>query len=150
MPHQFKATPKHPAVSYLVRLHSDIGGRILENKKEGLRLVESMKHVEHVIRLFDPAFNFRAVAPRRRVTGNPWFKRGTLFRHALDELRKAERPLTARELVEHMLTTKNVSDASPKAVVRLIASVHSSLMNNKDNSVAKVMQAGQPVRWRSA
>jgi Domain of unknown function (DUF4760) len=38
MPHQFKATPNHPAVSYLVRLHADIGGKILENKKEAGRL----------------------------------------------------------------------------------------------------------------
>lgn len=150
MPHAFKASPKHPAVAYLVRLHADIGGRILENKKEGLRLVESMKHVEHVIRLFDPTYNVRGISIRRRVTGNPWFKRGTLFRHALDELRKADKPLTARELVDRMLAAKDVSDASTKAVVRLIASVHSSLMNNKDDTVAKVMVAGQPVRWRSA
>src|ERR1700704_5027561 len=30
---QFKAPPKPPAVDYLVRLHADIGGRILENQK---------------------------------------------------------------------------------------------------------------------
>jgi hypothetical protein len=50
MPHAFKVSPDHPAVAYLVRLHADIGGKILENKREGLRLTESMKHVEHVIR----------------------------------------------------------------------------------------------------
>jgi hypothetical protein len=32
---------------------------ILENKREGLRLAESMKHVEHVIRLFHPTYNIR-------------------------------------------------------------------------------------------
>jgi hypothetical protein len=49
MPHQFKLAASHPAVSYLVRLHFDIGGRILE-KKEGLRLVESMKHATRKLR----------------------------------------------------------------------------------------------------
>jgi hypothetical protein len=37
-----------------------------------------MKHVEDVLKTFDPEFNGRAMAARRRVTGNPWFKRGTV------------------------------------------------------------------------
>jgi hypothetical protein len=106
MPHQFKPSPNHPAVPYLVRLHADIGGRILQNKKEGLRLVESMKHVEHVIRMFDPDYNMRSISIRRRVTGNPWFKRGTLIRHALEVLRTAGEALTARQVTERMLAAK--------------------------------------------
>jgi hypothetical protein len=100
MPHAFKANPDHPAVAYLVRLHADLGGRILENRKEAKRLAESMKHVEAVIRLFNPAYDTRRISVRRRYKGNPWFKRGTLLRHALDALRKAQGPLTAREITE--------------------------------------------------
>jgi hypothetical protein len=150
MPHAFKASPKHPAVAYLIRLHADLGGRIIDNKREAGQLVESVKHVEAVIRLFDPDFNFQRIAARRRVTGNPWFKRGTVFRHALEAIRMAREPLTAREVVEHMLAAKGVSNATPKAVVRLIASVHSSLMNHKGKSVVKVLRSGEPVRWQNA
>src|ERR1700693_620723 len=98
MPHAFKAYPKHPAVSYLIRLHADIGGRILENKKQAERLADDAKAVEAVIRMFDPEFNARAIAARRRVTGNPWFKRGTMFRVALEALRAAPEPMTVREI----------------------------------------------------
>lgn len=56
MPHQFKATPSHPAVAYLVRLHADIGGKILDNKKEAGHLAASMLAVEHVIKIFDPDY----------------------------------------------------------------------------------------------
>jgi hypothetical protein len=38
MPHSFKPYPKHPAVAYLIRLHADIGGRILDNKRQAERL----------------------------------------------------------------------------------------------------------------
>jgi hypothetical protein len=62
-----------------------------------------MKHVEAVLKMFDPDFNARAIAARRRVTGNPWFKRGTLFRCALDALRFAAAPLTVRELADAVL-----------------------------------------------
>jgi hypothetical protein len=45
-----------------------------------------VKAVEAVIRLFDPAYNMRAISVRRRVTGNRWYKRGECFRHALEVL----------------------------------------------------------------
>jgi hypothetical protein len=41
-------------------------------------------------KLFDPDYNVRRISLRRRYKGNPWFKRGTLFRHAIDVLRKAK------------------------------------------------------------
>ncbi len=38
MPHANSKPPlDHPAVAYLVRLHADIGGQILDNKKEAVR-----------------------------------------------------------------------------------------------------------------
>ena len=59
--------------------HADIGGRIQGNKRQAERLAADMKAVEAVIQMFDLAYSVRAISARRRVTGNPWFKRGTLF-----------------------------------------------------------------------
>jgi len=58
-----------------------------------------MKHGEAVLRMYDPNYDVAAIIGRRRINGNPWFKRGTLYRCALDTLRTAAKPLTARELV---------------------------------------------------
>jgi hypothetical protein len=57
----------------LERLHSELGGQILENKTEALRLAESMRHVEAVIKMLDPTYNLRRIAVKRRQP-NPWFK----------------------------------------------------------------------------
>jgi hypothetical protein len=146
MPHQFKISPDHPAVAYLVRLHADIGGRIQDCKTQAERLADAMKHVEAVIRIFDPAYDVRRIAVRRRVTGNPWFKRGTLYRHALDVLRQAKEPLTVREIVERMLAAKGVTDATSKAVIGLMGGVHAALMNHDGETVVRVGAA--PVRWK--
>ena len=147
MPHAFEAHPDHPAIDYLVRLHADLGGKIWENKKEAERLAEAMKHVEAVIKLFDPNYNVRRISIRRRYKGNKWFKRGTLFRHAADTLRKAQQPMTARQIAEHMLTVKGVSGVAPKAVRDLAASVLTSLQNN-DGKIVKRVDEGVPARWR--
>jgi len=48
------------------------------------------------------------------MTGNPWFKRGTLFRGALDVLRTANAPMTVREVTDAMLAAKGVTDAHKK------------------------------------
>lgn len=73
MPRAFKVYPKHPAVAFLVHLHADLGGKIKANRQEGERLANDMKHVEAVIRLFDPAYNVRAISVRRRNRSNRWF-----------------------------------------------------------------------------
>jgi aryl-alcohol dehydrogenase-like predicted oxidoreductase len=39
-------------------------------------------------------------AAKRRNKSNPWFKRGTLFRSAVDVMRRAAVPMTAREIAE--------------------------------------------------
>jgi hypothetical protein len=41
--------------------------------------------------------NLRLIAPKRRNVGNPWFKRGTLARAAIDTLRRSAVPMTTRE-----------------------------------------------------
>lgn len=146
MPHSFKAYPKHPAVAYLIRLHADIGGRILENKRQAERLAADAVAVEAVIKMFDPEFNARTIAARRRVTGNPWFKRGTMFRAALDALRAAAGPLTVREIVDAILAGKGVTDPTAKQYRDLQAGLRASLEGHAGKTVERVGE-GSPMRW---
>jgi hypothetical protein len=64
------------------------------NKRQALRLAEDMKHVEAVLKMLDPGFNARSIST------HAWFKRGTMFRHALEALRAAPGQMTVRELVD--------------------------------------------------
>jgi hypothetical protein len=51
-------------------------GKTEFNRKRGDKLRAQMVQVEPVIRMLDP--ELRIIAPKRRVSGNPWFKRATL------------------------------------------------------------------------
>jgi len=82
----------------------------------------------------------------KRRRPNPWFKRGTVFGHALDVLREAEGPLTAREVTGRMLAAKGVADADQKAVRDLIGALNSSLQNHRGKAVETVGD-GMPARW---
>jgi hypothetical protein len=146
MPRAFEAKPSHPAVDYLVRLHSDLAGRRLACRKEAKRLADSMKHVEAVIRLFNPAYDVRRIAVRRRNRKNAWFKRGTMFRACLDVLRKSAEPMTARQLTEAILAVRGAADPTLKQVRDLQCGIQSCLRRLDGKSVRKVGE-GMPARW---
>jgi hypothetical protein len=75
---------------------------ILENKQKHQELSDQMRHVEAVIKLLDPGYNLGRIAVKRRQP-NKWFKRGTLYRRALDVLRMAEQPMTTTEIAAAVL-----------------------------------------------
>jgi hypothetical protein len=56
-----------------------------------------MMQVEAVVKMQQPGFNVASIAAMRRNKSNPWFTRGTLFRSAVDVMRRAGSPMTARD-----------------------------------------------------
>jgi hypothetical protein len=88
-----------------------------------------MRHVEAVIKMLDPAYSLRAISVKRRQP-NPWFKRGTVYRRAVDVLRTVTEPLTAREIAEWVLVAANIKTPHKAALADLTGSVLASLRNH--------------------
>jgi hypothetical protein len=65
-----------------------------------------MMRVEAVVKMLQPGFNVASIAAKRRNKRNPWFKRGVLFRSAVDVLRRAAVPMTVREIGETPIAGK--------------------------------------------
>jgi hypothetical protein len=135
-----------PAINTLERLHAELGGQILENKQRHGELSDQMRHVEAVIKMLDPGYSLRAISVKRRQP-NPWFKRGTVYRHAVDALRTAEQPLTAREIAERVLEAANIKDADNAALADLTGSILASLRNHKGKGIERTNE-GAPARWQ--
>ena|SRR5579864_6479270 len=142
MPHAIIRTSQ--AKLTLLQLHAELGGKILDNKTEADRLRQAMEHVEAVIKILDPAHNLRCISIRRK-TPNPWFKRGTIYRTALEVLRKASAPLSASEIAARMLEAKRVKDAPRSAVEKLEGAIRASLENHPTAVVA--VSRERPLRW---
>ena len=137
-----------PAINTLERLHAELGGQILENKQRHGELSDQMRHVEAVIKMLDPGYSLRAISVKRRQP-NPWFKRGTVYRRAVDVLRTAEQPLTAREIADLVLAAANVTDADKDAVADLTGSILASLRNHVGKGIQRANE-GSPAKWRLA
>src|SRR6202171_4849018 len=65
-----------------------IGRKLFENKRAAIKIRTAMIQVEAVLQMLQPGFSVAAIAAKRRNKSNPWFKRGTLFRSAVDVLRR--------------------------------------------------------------
>ena len=145
MPHG-RILPYH-ALKTLTQLHAELAGKIESNRKSGDKLRAQMMQVEAVMKLLDPEVNLRIIAPKRRVLGNPWFKRGTLlYRSALDVLRTAQGPLAASDMVKAMLATKGAT-ATRQQAAKLEAAVWAAMRKHEGNGIEAVGD-GRPARWR--
>ncbi len=130
----------------LEKLHAELGGKILDNKAEAKRLTTAMLHVEAVLKMLVPNYDVRSIAVRRRKP-NPYFKRGTVWRSALDVLRKANSPLTTNEIARRMLTAKGVLQPTPYERRTVEGAVSGSLSSHKGGAV---VGEGKPMRWNLA
>jgi hypothetical protein len=113
------------AVYTLGLLHAELAGKLLANKREAIRLRTAMMQVEAVVKMLQPGFNVAGIAAKRRNKSNPWFKRGTLFRSAVDVLRRAQAPMTAREIADALVADK-APEATRKQAVNLQAAILSA------------------------
>src|ERR1700694_1993455 len=106
--------------------HAELAGELLANKRKAIRLRTAMMQVEGVVKMLQPGFNVASIAAKRRSKSNPWFKRGTLFRSAVDVLRRSGAPMTAREIADAMVAGK-APQATRKQAIDLQAAILSAL-----------------------
>jgi hypothetical protein len=123
----------------------ELGGQILENRQRYDELSHQMRHVEAVIKMLDPGYNLARITVKRRKP-NKWFKRGTLYRRAVDVLRKATEPMTPLELAVAIFAVDGIADASKEDVQSVSLGIQHSLKNHEGKGVQIVGEA-RPARW---
>jgi hypothetical protein len=86
----------------------------------------------------------RLIAPKRRNVGNPWFKRGTLYRAVVDTLPKATGPMTADDICKTLLAGK--TPAATRAQENNLQAAILAALRKREGAV--VTSEGFPARWR--
>jgi hypothetical protein len=132
------------AVYTLTQLHAELAGKFIENRNAAVKIKTAMLQVEAVLQMLQPGFSVRALSAKRRNKSNPWFKRGTLFRSAVDVLRRATAPMTAREIADALIAGK-APEATSKQAMDLQAALLAAL---RKRNGATVVGEGTPARWR--
>jgi hypothetical protein len=131
-----------PVILALSRLHLDLTRKFARHKGQRPSLLVDVWHVEHVLRLLEPGIT---IGYRRKP--NPWFKHGTLFRSAIEVLRRARRPMHSREIVHALIEWKGIKP-DILSVADLIRSVERSFRYHRGGKIVAV--GSRPVHWKLA
>ena len=134
------------ALNTLTQLHAELAGKIDGNRKAGDRLRSQMVQVEAVMKLLDPEISVRGISAKRRNTGNPWFKRGTLHRAVIDVLRRSQEAMSADEIGRVLLEGKRPIPSRTQEA-NLQAAILAGLRKRDGKGIEKVGD-GRPQRWR--
>ena|SRR5882762_5625164 len=119
----------------------ELGGQILENRQRYDELSHQIRHVEAVIKMLDPSYNLARITVKRRL-----FKRGTLYRRAVDVLRTATGPMTTAEIGAAVLTAEGIEATTADAQAVALGIQH-SLKNHEGKGVERI-DGYSPARWR--
>ena len=88
----------------------------LECQTDQLRA--DLLHIDAVIRIIAPDYRPNEIRPKaKRKKGGEWFAHGELMRLVLETVRKAEHPMTAKEIALALMQAKGF-DTSDERTVR--------------------------------
>ncbi len=107
---------------------SEVSGMIERLERQLVEHRAGLTHLEGVLRLFDPSIQSEAARPERQRRQRAWFRPGESLRLIYDVLRDAAQPVVTRELVDRVMTMKDitVADERDRALIQktLSASLH--------------------------
>jgi len=107
---------------------SEVVGTIEHLERQLVEHRAGLTHLEAVMRLFDPSIRSEEARPRQQRGQRSWFRPGESLRLIYDVLRDAAHPVITRELVDRIMTMKDitVTDDRDRALIQktLLASLH--------------------------
>jgi hypothetical protein len=127
---------------------AELSGELIAAEKRIVQLRADLESIDGALRVFDPliaAHKIRPVLRRRQALALP---RGQGSRIIMDALRRADAPLTVREIAERIAADYRF-DAGTTAMNKLVSKVRNILARQRPGIVAREVR-GTTVVWRLA
>jgi hypothetical protein len=117
-------------ISALRAKRAELSGELIAAEKRIIELRADLGSLDRTIRVFDPTAEPHTIRPilRRKKTLIP---RGQCSRAVLDMLRRADEPMTAREIAAELALRYQMNASNMDAMKALIAKVRNTLARQK-------------------
>ena len=126
--------------------YAELQGQLRANEQEADRIRAEIAHVEATIRIFRQDADLSLIAPRMPRNRSQWFRKGQCAQAALDVLRRATAPMSAREVALQVLKERGITDANGRSLKFLTSTIYGTLARRKDGAV--MLYPDQfPKRW---
>ena len=133
-------------ISALNRKYARLTGELRQLERRADKLRKDIAHIEATIRLFRSDWQKEAIAPVRSNKPSRWGRRGHGLRLALDVLRKADRPMSAREITIEALASCGIDLPDSKTLTIVAGTIAGGLERRVGNGVTVI--EGRPKRWQ--
>jgi hypothetical protein len=125
---------------------SEVVGTIERLERQLVEHRAGLTHLEAVLRLFDPSIRSEVAHPGRQRRQRAWFRPGESLRLIYDVLREAAHPVVTRELVDRIMTMKDITVADDRDRALIQKTLLASLYRAKE-TIERVTIEGV-VGWR--
>jgi len=133
-------------ISALVEKFAEIKGKLKVSEKHSRDLRASLTHIEAVLKLFQPDYETAKIAAKRPKRPIRWGKRGKAWRAALEIMKHASAPMTAREIGLQVAQKLGI-EGEGEPLRYLVTSIGDSLQRGTKKGI--VAQIGEyPRRWK--
>jgi hypothetical protein len=134
-------------VSALRKKRAEVAGHVHDLEKKVKTYRARLAHIDETIKIFSPDTDPEAIPPKRTYRRARYFSRGEFARLCMDELRKAEGPLTTAEIVAGVIAAKGL----PKGLAPVLTEKALAYLRGK-LTTANIVKTGttQGVRWALA
>lgn len=89
-------------ISSLKAKRAELDGELMQAEKRAIQLRADLETIDRALKVFDPDIELKGIRPVVRRAAPRFFAHGQFARAALDTLRRAEKPLTYREIAERI------------------------------------------------
>jgi hypothetical protein len=134
-------------VSALRKKRAEVAGHVHDLEKKVKTYRARLAHIDETIKIFSPATDPEAIPAKRTYRRARYFSRGEFARLCMDELRKANAPMTTAEIVAGVIAAKGL----PKGLAPILTEKALAYLRTK-LTTANIVKTGttQGVRWALA
>lgn len=119
---------KSQGLTVLINKYAELAGKLDALDKETRVVRASMAHLDASIQLIRHGYDVRSIRPKRPYYYNPYVKRGSYARIAMNILRDAAEPLPTREICCIALHKQGAVNPDEKIVKRMVRAMETCLM----------------------
>ena len=134
-------------ISALRQKRAELSGELIAAEKRILQLRDDIASLDRTIRMFDPTAEPHTIRPILRRKKPTLIPRGQCSRAVLDILRRADAPMTAREIAVHLAERYQMDASNTDAMKALVSKVRNILA--RQNGLLGEMR-GEAKVWKVA
>jgi hypothetical protein len=114
-------------ISSLKAKRAELDGDLMQAEKLAVRLRSDLDAIDRALKVFDPSIQLGTIRPVVRRSGPRLFAHGHFSRAVLDVLRRAEKPLSYREIAERLKAEHRLNSPGKGLTRDLVKKVRTTL-----------------------